>query len=66
VRSRSKRRLIINTTPELYDRFYRVKMEARRHYREWSMTNRRLLELLLDALEEKMAEERLKKALRAY
>jgi len=66
MRSKSKSRIVIRVEPALYERFYRVKMEARRHYREWSMMNRRFLELLLDALEEKMVEERLKKALRAY
>jgi hypothetical protein len=66
LRSKSKGRVVVNTTPELYERFYAVRAEARRHYRIWSMTNRRFLQLLLDALEEKMTEEKMKRALKAY
>jgi hypothetical protein len=66
LKSRLKQRIVINTTPDLYDRFYRVKMEARRHYKMWAMDNADFLQKLLDALEEKMVEERWKKALRAY
>lgn len=66
MRSKSKGRIVVNTTPELYERFYALRSEARRHYRVWTMTNRRFLQLLLDTLEEKMAEEKLRRALKAY
>lgn len=66
MRSKSKGRVVVNTTPELYERFYTVRAEARRHYKMWSMTNKRFLQLLLDTLEEKMTEEKMKRALKAY
>jgi hypothetical protein len=66
MRSKLKYRVIIYTDAELYDRFYALKKEVRRQRRWRSMSNGAFLRIMLDTLEEKLMEEKMKKELRAY
>jgi len=68
MRSPVKRRIIINTDDYLYDRFYQIKYQSQIVYRRRPkiLTNGDFLKLLLDTVEEKIAEERKKRIIKAY
>jgi len=68
MRSPVKRRIIINTDDYLYDRFYQIKYQSQIVYRRRPkiLTNGDFLKLLLDTVEEKIAEERKKRVIKAY
>jgi hypothetical protein len=68
MRSPVKRRIIINTDDYLYDRFYQIKYQSQIVYRRRPkiLTNGDFLKLLLDTVEEKIADERKKRIIKAY
>jgi len=68
MRSPVKRRIIINTDDCLYDRFYQIKYQSQIVYRRRPriLSNGDFLKLLLDAAEEKIADERKKRVIRSY
>jgi hypothetical protein len=68
MRSPVKRRIIINTDDCLYDRFYQMKHQSQIVYRRRPkiLTNGDFLRLLLDTVEEKIADERKKRVIKAY